>query len=396
MLNETLRSRLDARCHALAARHAIKHEVAIESAQGGHVKARAAPGGATRDYLNLCANNYLGLANDPRIVDAAREAVDRYGLGMASVRFISGTHALHWELERRLAAFLGAEACALFPSAFDANGALFEALLDENDAVLSDTLNHASIIDGIRLSKAARFRYAHRDVSAAARAFDEAGEAAARLLVTDGVFSMDGTQAPLGALGVLCRERKALLVVDDSHGIGVIGACGRGTAEVQGQMSAVDVQVGTLGKALGGAAGGFVAAPGAIVDTLRQAGRPYLFSNALMPAIAAAAIRALDLIEGGEIDFVRLGAMSAYLRRGLTQAGFDVLPGDHPIVPVIFGDAALARTASAALAERGVLAQAFSYPVVPEGAARLRLQVSLALTDADLDHVIEAFRAMRR
>ncbi|AHB05461.1 2-amino-3-ketobutyrate CoA ligase [Pandoraea pnomenusa 3kgm] len=395
MFAEALRSRLEARRQALVERHALKREIAIGSPQGGRITAHTSAAEAPRGYLNLCANNYLGLAGDARIVEAATEAISRFGLGMASVRFISGTHALHWELEQRLADFLGTEACALFPSAFDANGALFEALLSDEDAVFSDALNHASIIDGIRLSRAARFRYAHRDVDSAARAFDEANDARARLLVSDGVFSMDGTQAPLQALAALCRERQALFVVDDSHGIGVIGETGRGTAQAQAQSAAVDVFVGTLGKALGGAAGGFVAGPQAVVDTLRQFGRPYLFSNALMPAIAAAALRALDLIEQGQIDFARLRAMSVYLRERLTAAGFDVIPGDHPIVPVRFGTSARAQAAASALAQRGILAQAFSYPVVPEGQARLRLQASLALSDDDLDRVVEAFRSMR-
>lgn len=396
MLDEALRTRLDARQQELVTRHAARHELAITSAQGGVVAARALPGGKTHDYVNLCANNYLGLASDPRIAEAAIEAIARVGFGMASVRFISGTHELHWMLERRLATFLGTEACALFPSAFDANGALFEALLDEGDTVVSDALNHASIIDGIRLCRAGRSRYTNRDAAAAAHALAAASDDGARLLVTDGVFSMDGTQAPLAALGTACRQHRTLLVMDDSHGIGVIGNTGRGTAEVQQQMAAVDLYVGTLGKALGGASGGFVAGPAVTVDTIRQFGRPYLFSNALMPAIAAASIRTLDLIEQGEIDFARLAAMSTYLRRGLAEAGYDVMPGEHPIVPVMFGDAARAQAAASALAECGVLAQSFSYPVVPEGAARLRLQVSLALSDEDLDRALSAFRLMRR
>ncbi|WP_157763859.1 aminotransferase class I/II-fold pyridoxal phosphate-dependent enzyme [Paraburkholderia aromaticivorans] len=396
MLDEALRFRLDARQQALATRHATTRELAITSAQGGTVVARVSPGGRTHDYVNLCANNYLGLASDPRIVEAAIDAIARVGFGMASVRFISGTHELHWTLERRLAAFLGTEACALFPSAFDANGALFEALLSEGDTVVSDALNHASIIDGIRLCRAQCSRYANRDAATAAHALAAASDGGARLLVTDGVFSMDGTQAPLAALGAVCRQHRSLLVMDDSHGIGVIGATGRGTAEVQQQIAAVDLYVGTLGKALGGASGGFVAGPAVAVNTIRQFGRPYLFSNALMPAIAAASIRALDLIEQGEIDFARLTAMSTYLRRGLTQAGYDVMPGDHPIVPVMFGDAARSQAAACALADCGVLAQSFSYPVVPEGRARLRLQVSLALSDDDLESVLSAFRSIRR
>lgn len=394
MLSAALATRFETRRHEITAQRSLKREFAITTAQGSRIHAKTAARQAARPYLNLCSNNYLGLANDARLVEASREAIARYGLGMASVRFISGTHELHWALEAKLATFLGTEAAVLFPSAYDANGALFEALMDEGDTIVSDTLNHASIIDGLRLCRADRRRYAHRDAQHARRVFAESEAADAKLLVTDGVFSMDGSQAPLRELSAVCRDVGSLLVVDDSHGIGVIGQRGRGTAEVQDQQREVDLYVGTLGKALGGTAGGFVAGPALAIETLRQFGRTYLFSNALMPAIAAASLRAIDIIDSGEIDFARLRGISEYVRGGLIEQGYDVLPGQHPIVPVMFHDAGRADTAAATLASQGILAQAFSYPVVPKGTARLRLQLSLALSDTDLDDILKAFRLM--
>ncbi|KLU26566.1 hypothetical protein EOS_08840 [Caballeronia mineralivorans PML1(12)] len=395
MLSKSIVERLQEKHYALTVQGSVKREFALTSAQSAHVIARPTPESAGRRYLNLCSNNYLGLANDPRLMEAAREAIARYGLGMASVRFISGTNELHWTLESKLATFMGTEAALLFPSAFDANGALFETLTAEGDTVVSDELNHASIIDGLRLCRATRHRYANRDVAEADDRLRQSGAQGARWVVTDGVFSMDGFQAPLNELGEICSASDSMLIVDDSHGIGVIGETGRGTAQSQQAHDAVDLYVGTLGKALGGAAGGFVAGPTLAIETLRQFGRPYLFSNALMPAIAAASIRALDIVASGEIDFARLRSMSDYLRSGLEAQGYDVLPGTHPIIPVMFHDAVRAESVASSLADKGILAAAFSFPVVPRGAARLRLQLSLALSDSDVEDVLLAFKSIR-
>ncbi|HTW20000.1 MAG TPA: glycine C-acetyltransferase [Mycobacteriales bacterium] len=347
------------------------------------------------EVLNLCANNYLGLADHPDVVAAARDALDRWGYGLASVRFICGTQEVHKELEGRLAGFLGAEDAILYSSCFDANGGLFETLLDENDAVISDELNHASIIDGIRLCKAQRSRYRNRDMADLESQLQAAAGARRRLIATDGVFSMDGYVAPLADICALAERYDAMVMVDDSHAVGFVGERGRGTPELHGVTDQVDVVTGTLGKALGGASGGYVAARQEIVDLLRQRSRPYLFSNSVAPPIVAASLAVLDLLEGSDQLRTTLRENTAWFRERMTGLGFDILPGDHPIVPVMIGDAALATRMADRLLEHGVYVIGFSYPVVPMGKARIRTQVSAAHTRADLERAVAAFEAVR-
>jgi len=382
--------RLDADCQqrlaAMAADGVLKPQRLLSTPQGVHVR-----DGDGRDVLNLCANNYLGLADDPAVVAAAHEALDRWGYGLASVRFICGTQQVHAELEAALAAFLGTGDAVLFGSCFDANGGVFEALLDERDAVVSDALNHASIIDGIRLCKARRLRYANRDLAELEAALVAAGDARHRLVVTDGVFSMDGSLAPLREICALARRYDALVMVDDSHGVGVVGPTGRGTPELAGVAEQVDILTGTLGKALGGASGGYVAASGSVAALLRQRARPYLFSNSVPPPVAATSLAVLGMLEGRAALRADLAARARQFRTAMTAAGFDLLPGDHPIVPVMFGDAALAGAVAAALWERGVYAVAFSYPVVPVGQARIRVQLSAAHSEDDVATAVGAF-----
>jgi len=344
-----------------------------------------------REVLNLCANNYLGLADHPAIIAAAKEALDRWGYGMASVRFICGTQEVHKELEDALTDFLGTEDTILHPSCFDANGGIFEALLDDKDAVISDALNHASIIDGIRLCKAQRFRYANRDMEDLERQLKDSAGARFRLVVTDGVFSMDGYLAPLPEICELAERHEALVMVDDSHAVGFMGANGRGTHEHHGVMGRVDAITGTLGKALGGASGGYVSGRKQLVAMLRQRSRPYLFSNSVPPPIVAASLKVLELIRtAGELR-QRLRDNTAFFREEMTQAGFDILPGEHPIVPVMVGDAALATRMAQLMLERGVYVVGFSYPVVPKGQARIRTQVSAAHSKSDLERAVKAF-----
>ncbi|MFD3454593.1 glycine C-acetyltransferase [Streptomyces sp. NPDC058691] len=352
-------------------------------------------GGRPGDVLNFCANNYLGLADHPEVTAAAKEALDRWGYGMASVRFICGTQEVHKELEARLSAFLGTEDTILYSSCFDANGGVFETLLDERDAVISDALNHASIIDGIRLSKARRLRYANRDMAELEARLKEAGDARRRLIVTDGVFSMDGYVAPLREICDLADRYDAMVMVDDSHAVGFTGPGGRGTHALHGVMDRVDIITGTLGKALGGASGGYVAARAEIVALLRQRSRPYLFSNSLAPVIAAASLKVLDLIEDSEELRVRLAENTALFRSRMTEAGFEILPGDHPIAPVMIGDAAEAGRMADLLLERGVYVIGFSYPVVPHGKARIRVQLSAAHSTEDVEKAVAAFIASR-
>jgi glycine C-acetyltransferase len=349
-----------------------------------------------REVINLCANNYLGLASHPAVREAAHRAIDRYGYGMASVRFICGTHDVHRELEARLAAFLGMEDTILYSSCFDANGGLFETLLGEADAVISDALNHASIIDGIRLCKAQKFRYANRDLADLEAKLREAAGARTRLIVTDGVFSMDGTYAPLAGICDLADRHQALVVVDDSHATGFTGAKGRGTHERAGVMGRVDLLTGTLGKALGGAAGGYVAGRRAAVGWLRQRSRPYLFSNSVPPVIAATTLRVLDLVTESDELRARLAANARQFRAGLSAAGFTLVPGEHPIIPVMLGDAALATRMADRLLELGVYVIGFSFPVVPQGQARIRTQMSAAHTEAQLARAVEAFTTAGR
>ncbi|HET7530134.1 MAG TPA: glycine C-acetyltransferase [Mycobacteriales bacterium] len=347
------------------------------------------------EVLNLCANNYLGLADHPAVLAAARDALDRWGYGMASVRFICGTQQVHKDLESRLSEFLGTEDTILYSSCFDANGGLFETLLDDNDAVISDELNHASIIDGIRLSKAQRLRYRNRDMGDLEDQLKATAGARRRLVATDGVFSMDGYVAPLADICDLAERYDAMVMVDDSHAVGFVGERGRGTPELHGVTERVDIVTGTLGKALGGASGGYVSARREIVELLRQRSRPYLFSNSVAPPIVAASLAVLDLLETGDDLRATLRDNTAWFRGRLAELGFDILPGDHPIVPVMIGDAALAGRMADLLLQHGVYVIGFSYPVVPMGKARIRTQVSAAHSRADLERAVDAFVAVR-
>jgi len=380
------RERLERETRALDAAGLLKRERIIGSAQGPVV--RLADG---REMINLCANNYLGLANHPAVLQAAHDALSRYGYGVASVRFICGTQSVHRELEERLSAFLGAEDTILYSSCFDANGGLFETLLDEQDAVISDALNHASIIDGIRLCKARRLRYANNDMNELEHALKEAQSARVRLIATDGVFSMDGSIAKLKEICDLADRHGALVMVDDSHATGFIGARGRGSHELRGVMDRVDILTGTLGKALGGASGGYVAARREVVGWLRQRSRPYLFSNSIAPPVAAGTLKVLDLLERSPELRERVHANARYFRGQIQALGFDLLPGEHPIVPVMLGEAPLAVRLAERMQDDGVYVVAFSYPVVPHGKARIRTQLSAAHSTAQLDHVIQAF-----
>lgn len=364
-----------------------KRERLITGAQGAHVRM------AGREMLNLCANNYLGLANDPRLIAAAKAAMDDHGFGMASVRFICGTQDLHRHLESRLAQYLGHDDSILFAACFDANGGLFEPLLGAEDAVISDSLNHASIIDGIRLCKAKRYRYANSDMADLEAQLKQARADGARfiLIATDGVFSMDGYYAKLPEIRSLANAYGAMVMVDDCHATGFTGPQGRGTPARAGVQ--VDILTGTLGKALGGALGGYIAGPQPVIDLLRQRARPYLFSNALPPAVVGAALAALDIVEGADDLRARLVANAAYWRKGLTDAGFTLLPGEHPIIPVMLGDAKLAQAMAADLYQRGVHVAGFFFPVVPKGQARIRTQMNAALSVEDLDFALDAFRA---
>jgi glycine C-acetyltransferase len=350
-------------------------------------------GGA--EVLNLCANNYLGLADDPRIVEAAKEALDRWGYGMASVRFICGTQDVHKQLEHRISGFLRTDDTILYSSCFDANGGLFETLLGEQDAVISDELNHASIIDGIRLCRARRLRYRNRDMADLETQLKACADARRRLIATDGVFSMDGYVAPLADICALAERYQAMVMVDDSHAVGFVGSGGRGTPELHGVSDRVDVTTGTLGKALGGASGGYASGRKEIIDLLRQRSRPYLFSNSIAPAVAAASLKVLDLLEQSDDLRARLRENTAWFRERMTGLRFDVLPGDHPIVPVMIGDAARAARMADLLLAKGVYVIGFSYPVVPVGKARIRTQVSAAHTRTDLDLAAAAFAAAR-
>ena len=344
-----------------------------------------------RDVLNLCANNYLGLADHPAIVAAAKQALDRWGYGTASVRFICGTQEVHKELEAALSDFLGTEDTILYSSCFDANGGIFEALLDERDAVISDALNHASIIDGIRLCKARRLRYANRDMEDLEQQLKASADARFRMIVTDGVFSMDGYLAPLPEICGLAERHDSLVMVDDSHAVGVMGANGRGTHEHHGVMGRIDAISGTLGKALGGASGGYVSGRKELVAMLRQRSRPYLFSNSIAPSIAAASLTVLELIASASELRQRLRDNTTFFRKQMTQAGFDILPGVHPIVPVMVGEATLAARMAQVMLEKGVYVVSFSFPVVPQGKARIRTQVSAAHSIADLERAVTAF-----
>ena len=391
-MNPAYTAHLQRQLEQLRADGLEKRERLLTSPQGAWVET----GG--RRVINLCANNYLGLAGDPALVAAAQAALPRYGFGLSSVRFICGTQDVHAALEARLARFLGFEDAILFSSCFDANGGVFEALLGEEDAVVSDALNHASIIDGIRLCKARRYRYANGDMADLAAQLDAARKDGARftLVVTDGVFSMDGYLAKLPEICDLAARHGALVMVDDSHAVGFVGAHGRGTAEHHGVEGRVDLVTGTLGKALGGASGGYVAGSKEVVAWLRQKARPYLCSNTLMPAIAAVSMTVLDLLERGDALRARLRENTAFFRGELTRLGFTLLPGEHPIIPVMLHEAPLAQAFSARLLEEGVYAMGFFFPVVPKGQARIRTQMSAAHSREDLVQAVAAFERTGR
>jgi len=389
-MNQAVIERLRGELQGLTGQGLYKKERVLGGPQGGVVRV------AGHDVINLCANNYLGLANHPAVRAAAQRALDEYGYGMASVRFICGTQELHKELERRLARFLGTEDVILYSSCFDANGGLFETLLDERDAVISDALNHASIIDGIRLCKAQRHRYANNDMAELEQCLQRAAGARTRLIATDGVFSMDGFIARLGEICDLAERYDALVMVDDSHATGFMGATGRGTPEHCGVAARVDILTGTLGKALGGGSGGYVAARKEVIEWLRQRSRPYLFSNSIPPVVAAASLAVLELLEHSPQLRTQLFDNTRFFRAGLTRAGFNLKPGEHPIIPVMLGDASLASRVADALLERGVYVIGFSFPVVPKGQARIRTQMSAALERGQLERALQAFTDVGR
>jgi glycine C-acetyltransferase len=374
----------------------FKTERVIVTPQGARIGVARGDGGTPRAVLNFCANNYLGLSAHPAVIAAAHRALDSHGHGLSSVRFICGTQDIHKALEERIAAFVGMEDAILYGSAFDANGGLFETLLGEEDAVISDALNHASIIDGIRLCKAERHRYPNGDLAALEQALQATRGRRLRLVATDGVFSMDGYLAKLDAIADLCDRYDALLMVDDSHATGFIGATGRGTAEHCGVTARVDIVTGTFGKALGGASGGFTAARREIVALLRQRSRPYLFSNTVAPSIVGAAIAALDLLTASTALRDKVMDNARRFREGMAAAGFTLKPGIHPIVPVMLGDAVLAQKMAAALLEEGIYVIGFFFPVVPKGEARIRVQLSAVHEPADIDHAIAAFTRVGR
>ena len=370
----------------------FKGEAPIASPQGAKVKLSDG-----REVINMCANNYLGLGNDQRLIDAAKKTYDEKGYGLASVRFICGTQDIHKQLEKRISGFLGTEDTILYSSCFDANGGLFETILTAEDAVISDELNHASIIDGVRLCKAARYRYKNNDMSDLEAKLKEADEAGARikLIATDGVFSMDGIIANLQGICELAEKYHALVMVDDSHAAGFVGKTGRGTAEYCGVQGKVDIITGTLGKALGGASGGYTSGRKEIIDLLRQRSRPYLFSNTLAPAIAGASMAVFDILEKDTSLRDHLEETTAYYREELTKAGFDIIPGVHPIVPVMLYDERLAGEYAKRMMEKGVYVVAFSYPVVPKGKARIRTQVCATHTKEDIDYIVKCFKEVR-
>ncbi len=385
-LLQALRSQLD----DLRARGLYKHERQLEGPQDAGIRVNG------REVINFCANNYLGLANHPALVEAAHEGLRRFGYGMASVRFICGTLTLHKQLESGIAHFLRKDDAILYSSCWDANGGLFETILGEEDAILSDELNHASIIDGIRLCKARRVRYRHGDMSELERGLAETAGCRLRLVVTDGVFSMDGSLAKLPEICDLAERHHAIVVVDDSHATGILGGGGRGTPEHFGVLDRVDIITSTLGKNLGGASGGFTCGRAEVVDFLRQRSRTYLFSNALPPPVVMAALKALELVETSSVLRDRLHANARRMRAGLESAGFQLKPGEHPILPVLLGDAGLATRMADALLTRGIYVIGFSYPVVPQGQARIRIQMSAAHTAGQIDRAIAAFAEVGR
>jgi glycine C-acetyltransferase len=386
----TTREQLESTLDEIRAGGLYKHERVLATPQRAHIQVVGGP-----EVLNLCANNYLGLADHPALVEAAKEALDRWGFGLASVRFICGTQEVHKELEAEISKFLGTDDTILYSSCFDANGGLFETILGEEDAVISDELNHASIIDGIRLSKAQRYRYRNRDMADLEEQLRSTSGARRRLVSTDGVFSMDGYVAPLKDICDLAERYNAMVMVDDSHAVGFVGPTGRGTPELHGVQNRVDIITGTLGKALGGASGGYTSGRREIVSLLRQRSRPYLFSNTLAPAIVAASLKVLELLTQSDNLRARLRSNTHLFREQMSALGFDILPGDHPIVPVMLGDAHRAAQLADQLLQKGVYVIAFSFPVVPQGKARIRTQVSAAHSESDLRNAATAFAVAR-
>lgn len=391
MTREALYDSLATQARSMADAGTYKHERILESPQAAHIRVT---GG--QSVINMCANNYLGLANHPDVVAAARTAVDEWGFGLASVRFICGTQRIHKELEARISRFVGKEDTILYNSCWDANGGLFETILGPEDAIISDELNHASIIDGIRLCKARRLRYRNNDMAELRSRLEEARDARYRLIATDGVFSMDGFLANLPEICQLADEFDALIMVDDSHAVGFVGPRGRGTHEHHGVMDRIDIITGTLGKALGGASGGYTSGRRELIEWLRQRSRTYLFSNTVAPPVAAGSLRAIEILEESTHLRDRLADNTRFFRQEMTSRGFSILPGEHPIVPVMLGDAALASRMADAMLGEGVYVVGFSYPVVPQGKARIRTQVSAAHSRDDLERAIAAFDAVRK
>jgi glycine C-acetyltransferase len=391
MTRGSLFDALAAESRAMEAAGTYKRERILESPQAAHVRVGGGP-----SVINMCANDYLGLASHPEVVAAARASLDTWGYGLASVRFICGTQRLHKELEARISGFVGKEDTILYNSCWDANGGLFETILGQDDAIISDELNHASIIDGIRLCKARRLRYRNNDMTDLRARLEETRDARFRLIATDGVFSMDGSMADLPAICQLADDFDALIMVDDSHAVGFVGPHGRGTHEHHGVIDRIDILTGTLGKALGGASGGYTSGRRELIEWLRQRSRTYLFSNTVAPPVAAGALRAIDLCEQSTGLRDRLAENTSFFRSEMARRGFSLLPGEHPIVPVMFGDAALASRVADAMLEAGVYVVGFSYPVVPQGKARIRTQVSAGHSRQDLERVVAAFEAVRR
>jgi glycine C-acetyltransferase len=393
-VTSTFLDSLAERTEALKSEGLYKTERLIAGPQQAAIDVRS--NGSTEHVLNLCANNYLGLANHPQVLAAAHKALDEFGYGMASVRFICGTQTLHTELEQRISEFLGTEDTILYPSCFDANGGLFETILDGEDAVISDALNHASIIDGIRLSKAQRFRYQNNDMADLELQLKQADSANMRLIASDGVFSMDGTIADLQSICALADQYNALPLIEDCHAAGFLGENGRGTHEYRDVMGRIDIITGTLGKALGGASGGYTSGRKEVIGWLRQRSRPYLFSNSVAPAIVAASIAVLDLLQKDSSLREQLHDNAAYFRGKMTERGFELKPGEHPIIPIMLGDARLATEMSDKLLQHGVYVVGFSFPVVPQGQARIRTQMSAGLSRSQLDQAITAFTDVGR
>ncbi len=389
-MNQEFLSHLQQQINDIRKAGTYKNERVISTPQDAHIKV-----GGGRSVLNMCANNYLGLAENPEVIAAAHRALDEWGYGLSSVRFICGTQSIHKQLEEKLSEFLGTEDTILYSSCFDANGGLFETLLSAEDAIISDELNHASIIDGVRLCKAQRFRYRNNDMADLEAKLKEAQSARFRLIATDGVFSMDGIIADLSSICDLAEKYNALVMVDDSHSVGFMGKTGRGTHEYHNVINRVDILTGTLGKALGGASGGYTGGRKAIIELLRQRSRPYLFSNSVAPPIVAASLKVLELLSESTALRDELEENTKFFRDGISQIGFTIVPGTHPIVPVMLGDAALASRMADALLEKGVYVIGFSYPVVPQGKARIRVQVSAAHSREDLQFALDAFAEVK-